>query len=290
MGYAGYYAPNSYIFSTFNRHPGKALPSFTYAIFTSGYLLKGRTPMTSTEAMIYQLKKLKGKPLKQKVEHIVTYFWLPIAITLVITISVGSYIAHLVTMKDVALSVICLNADPGGEAANTLATKFAEDVGISLNDYEVYISTDLILDDTDLMNAYNVGQIVMTQIVTNSVDLLIGDLNATTRYFYQEVYFDLNEILSEEQRIQYAEYFLYADMALVRRLQEEPMTTLQYPDPTKPEEMEDPMPVALLIPSNSSFIAACYPSQKSGIAVGIVASTEKVDTALAFLDYIFSKE
>lgn len=246
--------------------------------------------MTSTEAMIYQLKKLKGKPLKQKVEHIVTYFWLPIAITLVITISVGSYIAHLVTMKDVALSVICLNADPGGEAANTLATKFAEDVGISLNDYEVYISTDLILDDTDLMNAYNVGQIVMTQIVTNSVDLLIGDLNATTRYFYQEVYFDLNEILSEEQRIQYAEYFLYADMALVRRLQEEPMTTLQYPDPTKPEEMEDPMPVALLIPSNSSFIAACYPSQKSGIAVGIVASTEKVDTALAFLDYIFSKE
>ena len=246
--------------------------------------------MTSTEAMIYQLKNLKGKPLKQKVEHIATYFWLPILLTLVLVISVGSYIAHVITMKDTALNVICLNAHPDGDTAKVFATNFAKDFGIDLKEYEVHISTDLILDDTDLMNAYNVGQIVMTQIVTNSVDLLIGDLNATTRYFYQEVYFGLNEILSEEQRIQYAEYFLYADMALVRRLQEEPMTTLQYPDPTKPEEMEDPMPVALLIPGNSSFIAACYPSQKSGIAVGIVASTEKVDTALAFLDYIFSKE
>ena len=28
--------------------------------------------MTSTEAMIYQLKNLKGKPLKQKLEHIIT--------------------------------------------------------------------------------------------------------------------------------------------------------------------------------------------------------------------------
>ena len=246
--------------------------------------------MTSTEAMIYQLKKLKGKPLKQKVEHIVTYFWLPIAITLVITISVGSYIAHLVTMKDVALSVICLNADPDGEAANTLATKFAEDVGIGLNDYEVHISTDLTLDDTDLMNAYNVGQIVTTQIVTGSVDLLVGDLNSTIRYFYQEVYWDLNEILTEEQKSQYSRYFLYADMAIVRKLREEPMNSPQFPNPTKPEEMEEPVPVALLIPTGSDFIAACYPSQKSDITVGIVASTENINTALAFLDYIFSKE
>ena len=72
--------------------------------------------MTSTEAMIYQLKNLKGKPFKQKVEHIVTYFWLPIVITLVILISLGSYIVHVVTMKDMALSVNCLNAFSDAEA------------------------------------------------------------------------------------------------------------------------------------------------------------------------------
>lgn len=246
--------------------------------------------MTSNEAKISQLRNLKGKSLKQKVEHVVTYFWLPILLTLVFVISIGSFIVRLLTTKDVALNVICLNAYSDGESPKVFAANFAEVAGIDSKKYEVYISTDLTLDDTDLMNAYNVEQIVMTQIVTNSVDLLVGDLKSTIKYFYQEVYFDLNEILSEEQRIQYAEYFLYADTALVRRLQDEPMNSLQYPDPTKPEEMEEPVPVALLIPTGSDFIAACYPSHKSDIAVGIVASTENMNTALEFLDYIFSKE
>ena len=140
------------------------------------------------------------------------------------------------------------------------------------------------------MNAYNVGQIVTTQIVTGSVDLLVGDLKTTTRYFYQEAFFDLNEVLSEDQLVQYSDYFLYADMALIRLLQDDPMNSPQYPDPRNPEEMEQPVPVALLIPVNTDFIAACYPSQKGEIAVGIVASTENVNIALAFLDYIFEKE
>jgi len=38
--------------------------------------------MTPTEATIYHLKKLKGKPLKQKIEHIATFFWLPIVIAI----------------------------------------------------------------------------------------------------------------------------------------------------------------------------------------------------------------
>lgn len=246
--------------------------------------------MTPIEATIYHLKNLKGKPLKQKIGHIATFFWLPIVIALVIAISVGSYIVHLITTKDTALNVICLNSNSDDKAVAVFTASFTEHVGIDPSKYEVYISTDLTLDDSDSMNAYNVGQIVMTQIIAKSVDLLVGDLDSTTRYLYQDVYLDLSEILTVEQKSQYSRYFLYADMALVRRLQEEPMNSLQYPDPRKPEEMEEPVPVALLIPTDSDFIAACYPFHKSDIAVGIVASTENMNTALAFLDYIFSKE
>lgn len=246
--------------------------------------------MTPTEATIYRLKKLKGQPLKQKIKHIATFFWLPIVIALVIAFSVGSYIVHIITTKDAALNIICLNSNSDDEAVAVFTANFTEHVGIDPSKYEVYISTDLTLDDSDSMNAYNVGQIVMTQIIAKSVDLLVGDLESTTRYLYQDIYLDLNEILTEAQKSQYSKYFLYADMAMVRRLREEPMNSPQFPDPTKPEEMEEPVPVALIIPTGSDFIAACYPSHKSDIAVGIVASTENMNTALAFLDYIFSKE
>lgn len=242
--------------------------------------------MTSTEAMIYQLKKLKGKPLKQKVEHIATYFWLPIVITLAIVIAVGSYIVHLSTMKDMALSVICLNAYSDGEAAREFVIDFAEKAKIDLKEYEVNISTNMILNDADLSTAYNTAQVLAAQVVAHSVDLLAGDLKTSTRYFYQGMYWDLNQVLTEQQKAQYAEYFLYADMAVVRRLQEELVESPQFPDPTKPEEMEEPVPVALLVPSDSDFTTTCYPYNKDGVVVGIVSASENQENALAFLDHI----
>ena len=48
--------------------------------------------MTSAEAMLYQLKNLKGKPLKQKLEHIFTYYWIPI---LVVAVLAGTYVLIL---------------------------------------------------------------------------------------------------------------------------------------------------------------------------------------------------
>ena len=66
--------------------------------------------MTAWEATIYQLKKLKGKPLKQKVAHILTYFWLQILIVAVVVLCAVSYIVHVATVKDTALHVTCVNA------------------------------------------------------------------------------------------------------------------------------------------------------------------------------------
>lgn len=248
---------------------------------------KDAHPMTSTEAMIYQLKNLKGKPLKQKVEHIVTYFWLPIVVTLAILIGLGSYIVHIVTMKDTALNVICLNAYSDLEVAKSYVTDFAENAGIDLEEYEVYISTDLTLNDADLNSSYNTVQVLVAQVAAHSVDILAGDQKNTIRYFYQEMYHDLTQVLTPAQQEAYGEYFLYADMAVVRRLEDQLLEEApEYPDPTKPEEMEEPVPVALLVPEGSGFMESCYPYHKNNVVVGIVATTDNMENALAFLDHI----
>lgn len=242
--------------------------------------------MTSTEAMIYQLKSLKGKPLKQKLEHIITYFWLPIVIALAILVGLGSYIVHLVTMKDTALSVICLNTYADNALANEYVTGFAEQAGIDLEEYDVFISTDLTLDDQDMTTAYNTTQVIVARVAAHSVDMISGDLETATRYFYQEVFCELDQVLSAEQMEKYADHFLYADMAVVRQLQEELAEAPVLPDPTKPEEMVEPVAIALRIPMDSGFKENCYTHWNTDIVVGIVTTAPNLENVLAFLDYI----
>jgi len=247
---------------------------------------KGNVSMTSTEAMIYQLKKLKGKPLKQKLEYILTYFWLPIVLFLALTIAVGSYICHRVTMKDMALSVICINAYADSEDAKTIALDFAKEAEIDMNEYDVDISTDLILDGENLSVDYYTAQKIAGQISAASVDLLVSDLNTAIGYFYQDIFWDLNQLLTPSEKTQYAENFLFVDMALVRQLLEDEVQSVQFPDPTKPEEMEEPVPVALLLNGNSAFTVQCFPHNTKSVAVGIVFNSKNLENALAFMDFI----
>ena len=60
-----------------------------------------------------------------------------------------------------------------------------------------------------------------------------------------------------------------------------------YPDPTKPEDMEQPVPVALLLPQENGFRQLNYGSLKTPIALGFVVNSGHTQNALAFLDYIF---
>lgn len=242
--------------------------------------------MTSTEAMIYQLKRLKGKPLKVKVVHIATYYWLPIVIVLTIAIAAGSYIVHLVTMKDMALGVICLNAYSDSDTTNKFIVDFAEKKEIDLKEYDVVFSTKLTLNEDDLSIAYNTSQVIAARVADHSVDLLTGDLETITRYFYQDIFLDLNQVMTEEQKTRYAAHFLYVDMSVMRRFQDGFVSSIQFPNPMKPEEMEEPVPVALWLSSGNNFSSTFYPHSKDCVVVGVIATSENLVNALAFLDYV----
>lgn len=242
--------------------------------------------MTSTEAMFYQLKKLKGKPLKYKLEYICTYFWIPLLVTLAVLIFSVSYIVHIATMKDPALSVACINAITDHEKTDAYAQKFAESVGIDTQEYEVRISPDIVVSQGDLTTSYESSMILMAQIAAQSIDVMAGTQETMTQYFYQDFMADLTEIMSAEQQDRYREYFLYMDLAVMDKLEESLDSDFQYPDPAKPEEMEHPVPVALMLPPDGSFTELCYPHVTDRAVVSVVVNSLNIPYALAFLDHI----
>lgn len=243
--------------------------------------------MTSTEAIIYQLKQLKGKPFKQKAEHILTYFWLPILLVLVLLVGLISDIVHITTQKDVALNVVCLNTFAEQETAEAYLAGFSQAAGIDLEEYEMYISTNMMLDDHDISDSYGISQLLTAQIAAQSLDVIAADLETATYFFYQGYYENLDQVLTPQQLKQYADYLLYVDMAVVRQLQGDMTEALPiFPDPTQPEAMIEPVAVALRIPRDSVFKDTCYPYIGTDIGIGLVVNSQNISNALAFLNYV----
>ena len=242
--------------------------------------------MTSKEAMLYQLKRLKGKPLKQKLEHIITYFWRPILVVLALLIGMTSYIVHLVNMKDMGLAVICLNARPNSEATEQFLEDFAHYASIDTDTYRLTLEDKLMLSDDGSTGAYEANQVIMTRGSAKDLDVITGDVPSMKNYLYWDIFGDLREQLTPQQQEKYAEYFLYMDMAVLREMESSIDASPALPDPTKPELMAEPIPVALLIPQESHLLKLYYSGANAPICLGILGNTENMERVLSFLDYI----
>lgn len=242
--------------------------------------------MTSAEAMIYQLKNLKGKPLKQKLEHIFTYYWIPILVVAATLCFTVAYVVHLATVKDPGLTITCINAYAQPDQAEAYMTEFARKADIDLDQYEVRLSTELYISDENLMESYDTLQVLGAYIAAQDLDMLVSNPQTLCPFIYQDTFTDLTQMLTPEQQAQYGEYYLYVDLAVLKELETVTETVTEYPDPSKPELMEEPVPVALLLPENSSFRQLFYFQTAGDVAIGILGNTLNTNNALAFLDYI----
>ena len=242
--------------------------------------------MTSAEAMLYQLKNLKGKPLKQKLEHIFTYYWIPILVVAVTLCFIVAYAVHLATVKEPGLTVTCINAYAEQDQVEAYMTAFARQADIDLDQYEVRLSTDLRISDDNLLESYDTLQVLGAHMAAQTIDVLVSDPQTLYRFIYQEAFNDLTQVLNAEQQSQYEQYYLYMDMAALKELETLTEGLTVYPDPTKPELMAEPIPVALLLPEDSSFRQLCYSQMSGAVAIGIMGNALNTDNALAFLDSI----
>jgi len=242
--------------------------------------------MTSKEAITYQLKQLKGKPLKKKIEHIFTYYWGPI-LGVMIALCLGGYlIFHFATTKEEALNVVCLNSFASEETADSFCRDFIQAAGIDPEKEEVRLNMGLIVSDALATETYEAIQMLAAQVAGGTVDVMVGDLDAMGIFLYQDYFCDLTQVLTPQQQTQLQDSLLYIDLVYMEaKLSGEEVPT-PFPDPAKPEEMEQPVPVALLLPQENSFRQMCYGSIKTPIVVGLVVNSGNTQNALAFLDYI----
>lgn len=241
--------------------------------------------MTAREAAREEWKKLKHKPLKDKLVHIGTYYWPHILVGGFLLILAVSTIVTITTAKEPALQVYLVSTVRNDTLAEDPALDFARFAGLDPEEYEISLtcssfgasgSADLTLADS---------QIVGSQTAAEALDVLCGDVTALLDYAYGDYFYDLRQLLTEAQLESWEAYLLYIDRVVYDRISLGTETEYVLPDPTRPEDMEEPIPVALTIP-DSSVLWDSYTFMAETPAAGIVINTQRPENARRFLEFI----
>ncbi len=241
--------------------------------------------------------EIKKAPFKVKMQYFWDYYkWHTIAIIAIVWIVV-SLVHTILTKKEIEFYVAIINGVPTNQK-ELFIENLNELFEIDVNKQEVQLDSGYIIDETKYdQQTTNQVQKISIYISASDVDNVVADSKCFTKYAYLGTFADLNQCLSTEQKERYQDAFFYIDEAIVekqktmREEQRNNSLVLDYPDPTKPELMEKPIPVGIYV-SGLQESPKTYAFVDEHPAVGIVKNTERMDKAIQFIDawYNFTPE
>lgn len=240
-------------------------------------------------------ESIKNGTLKQKWQYFKDYYLLTVVIVLVAAIFIGAFLYNYVSAKENAFYAIMLNASSYDEN-EWFANEYMLAAGIDTDKCQV------IFDDASFYKlnsndevSYTTMQKLQTYAGAGQLDAMLGT-GEEFKYFANGVVFmDLHNLLSEEQLAKYEPYFYYVDDALLNKADENAknqltIDTTNIPDPRKPEDMEQPTPVAIYVESSDKLNQSFYfPNAEDGIAIGIYSNTSHPENAVSFIEYLLSE-
>ena len=170
----------------------------------------------------------------------------------------------------------------------------AEKEGIDLNTSDITFDTSIrIVEDSMDEASVTSTQKLMVYVAANELDSMITDFDSFQKYANSSLFYDLRDILTEEQLQALEPYFYYVDREVVLAIEaanDDLNTdyTPEYPDPLHPEEMQDPIPVGICL-TGCTDLTDNYYFRGDGIVMGIYANAEHADTAVDLAEYLLSK-
>lgn len=242
-----------------------------------------------------QKGKLKGKSFKEKMNYFWYYYKVHTIVAFFVIVVGGVFIKDAVTARDSAFSATLLNAYASSTQTD-LETEFAAYADIDTTVYDCYIDTGSTLSyetmsELDLAVSQRIS--AMTQ--TNSLDVVVSDLEPFSNFSLGMMFCDLREELTPEEFEKYKEDFFYIDAAAIEDENEDiaydqdglPLVVNTGIDHSNPETMEEPVPVGIYLDDCAKLKKwECYTATGETPIFGFVYSSAKKDVAHIFLKYL----
>lgn len=222
---------------------------------------------------------------KEKFNYIWEYYGLWISVGLILIGIIIYIIIRSVTAPEDILNGTFANSysNENSYAVSDLGDAYMKDRNIDTSKRTVSFNGGLSLD------SYEGSTILITQVTGEKLDFVVGTETDLAHLAYGELFADLSDVLSKEQYEYYKPYFLYVDGAVIKEQQNieaiDDSTVIEFPDATKPEEMEDPIPVYIDL-SSSDKLENLYGNLKDDMVFVIAFNAPNMKQTLDFLDYL----
>lgn len=234
---------------------------------------------------------LKHGTLEQKLTYFADYYKWHAIIAVIVLCIVISFVVHALTRKETALHVCMVNTYALG--SEDYITDFAEFADIDLNSWELFFDTGIFIQE-DALDETSVAssQKLLVYIAAGELDVMITDTETVKMYTNNEFFCDLREFLTPEQTESYKPYFYYIDMKAVQEAQEaidnfDETYVPSYPDPRKPDEMEQPVPVGIYLNASEGFTEN-FLFKTEDVVLIVLQNTKRPETVQQFIDYVMA--
>ncbi len=231
---------------------------------------------------------IKNSSFSYKLKYFWDYYkWFVIGGVLAIFIIV-SIAKDVMNAKDFIFNGVLLNTFGDDALMQEFCDNFAEEAQLDTENYDVFMDTSLRLE----LSSYDEGSRatltrVMAYLSIGDLDFIIADPAVFEYYATSSTFYDLTQILTAEQLEALKPYFYYVDQAEISRRMEstEEYVAKEY-DHSNPESMESPLLVGLYI-HETPKVSTTFVFKDNKAVIGIPNSTQRLETALKFIDYIF---
>lgn len=239
-------------------------------------------------------KVFKNGTPKEKLEYFWEYYKWHLIILVLIVGAISNLIYTNVAKKDYVLQGMFLNTLAVEGAADDLEQGFLEFSPIDTSAQDIFFDTSLYYspnaEPEDATASYEALQVITAKAAIGGMDFIVADSVTMNYMTYGQYFLDLSKVFTEEQLKEYEPYFLYYDKAFLEKLNNtdavsEEASLIAYPDPEKPELMEDPIPVMINVSKNEQ-IENLYVGLDNIYALAFTASGTNQEKARDFIDYL----
>lgn len=237
---------------------------------------------------------IKNADFKTKAKYFWDYYKMHTLAVIVAVALVTTLIYDIATQKESALFAVMLNCTVlDDEQFLVFQDDYKKYIDLDTKEFDIQIDTSLNFN----LNAWqelnmSASQRLLAYTSTGELDVILGGPDIFPEQANQGMFCDLREILSAEQLAKYEPYFYYVDQTIIDEWYEISDTfdlEAEYPDmpePTNPEEMDNPIPVGVFV-TDSPRLDDLYYFGEGYCAIGVMVNAPHMENSLKFIDYLF---
>lgn len=229
-------------------------------------------------------KAIKNRSLREKMAYYWEYYGVKGICILLSLVILVVFVFDLAKQKEYAFTGIFFGAE-----AQPCASQYLEDyakaasIDMSIYDIAVQCYPSVQVDAKITDEIYDDLETFVAMVAAGMVDCFAGNIDIFINYAYLGYFVDLRTVLSSAELVALSSYLYYIDEILQQEQDEEKSVT-GYPDPTRPELMDAPVPVAISLKAATATFLETY-DFREGAVIGICTCSLYPENALEFLRY-----